>query len=113
MHQKQPPAKTAVFVAVEELCAGERSTTRARQVPSRNRTFMLRILDTGKPRTVVGNCLAYTRRLCHKRILPKNQRRSLWLNHSECFSVLFSWQSESLVLFPESRRTRCCWESSW
>src|SRR4051794_3299390 len=48
MHQKHPPAKTALLVEAGGLCAGARSTISARQAAANEMIFMLStILDTG------------------------------------------------------------------
>src|SRR5689334_10276105 len=94
MHQKQPPAKTAVFVASGEFCAGTMVIATETQVAIKIESFMLSILDSPIGSALDGNCLAYARPRCHKRNSGKPNRRLLWLKHSECFLVLSSSRLE-------------------
>src|SRR3982074_1404720 len=92
MHQKQPPAKTAVFiVAGDGLCASLRSTINTPKAAIRpgSMFFILSILDRRAAGSFQVFGLASATRCCHKRNPLKPQEVLMVKTAAIIFGIVF------------------------
>src|SRR5712692_5821865 len=98
MHQKQPPAKTAFFVASEREFwlqpeSGNRPVEAITKRAKPRIVFMLLMLGQRRwqfvPKTRGLFCLVRSWRDCHKRVFPTNRRFEMLKSAAILFGVVF------------------------